>query len=341
MDIKALKNRLDELKIPDYRLKQALRSYYQEYQSGWQDLNTWPKLLREQCMDISWSPLTLEQKIKANKKDSTKYLYKTKDNQYIESVLMMHEDGRSTVCVSSQIGCAMNCSFCATGKLGYKRNLTAEEIVDQVIQIARDLKEQNKKVTNIVYMGMGEPFNNPEEVFVSLKKLMDNELFGLGARHISISTCGIIPGIQRLMREAPQVNLAISLHAPNQKLREKLMPIAKAYPLDKLMQAIGVYMQQTNRKVMFEYLLIKGVNDSLEHADELIRLLSENKQLVHVNLIKYHSTGVYQSSPEGMRRLFQDRLRKFSISVTHRISFGEDISAACGQLAAKKSSNVG
>ncbi|MBU2566872.1 23S rRNA (adenine(2503)-C(2))-methyltransferase RlmN [Patescibacteria group bacterium] len=337
MDIKALKNRLDELKIPDYRLKQALRSYYQEYQNGWQDISTWSKNLREACMDISWSPLELEQKIKAHKKDSTKYLFKTKDEKFIESVLMEHEDGRTTVCVSSQIGCAMNCTFCATGALGYKRNLTAEEIVDQVVQIARDIKTQGKKVTNIVFMGMGEPFNNPDEVFVAIKKLMDKELFGLGARHISVSTCGIIPGIQRLMRETPQVNLAISLHAPNQKLREKLMPIAKAYPLNKLMQALGVYMQQTNRKVMFEYLLIKGVNDSLECADELIHLLSEKKQLVHVNLIKYHATGTYQPSPEGMRRLFQDRLRKFSISVTHRVSFGEDISAACGQLAAKKS----
>ncbi len=336
MFIKQLADLLKESNQPKYRLEQALRSYYQEYLSSWDEISTWPNALRESCKELNWSPLTLEKVIETNKPKSAKMLLRTKDKNYIESVIMRHEDGRNTVCVSSQIGCAMGCSFCATGKMGYVRNLSVEEIVDQVIHSARYLKTKDAKVTNIVFMGMGEPFHNTDAVFESIDILTDPNLFGLGARHISISTCGIVPGILRMIKDAPQINLAISLHAPTQKLREEIMPVAIAYSLKQLMKALEDYMQATNRKVMFEYIMLRDVNDSLEHAKKLVELLEPYKRLSHVNLIKYHDTGVYKASDEVERRAFQDYLKHHGISVTHRISYGEDINGACGQLATKK-----
>jgi 23S rRNA (adenine2503-C2)-methyltransferase len=321
---------------PKYRLEQALRAYYQEYNDSWDAISTWPAALRESCNQQDWSPLSLEKVLETAKPESAKMLLRTNDKHYIESVIMRHEDGRNTVCVSSQIGCAMGCSFCATGKMGYTRNLTAEEIVDQVIHAARYLKTKEAKVTNIVFMGMGEPFHNTDAVFESIDILTDPNLFGLGARHISISTCGIVPGILRMIEEAPQVNLAISLHAPTQTLREELMPVAIAYSLKQLMKTMEDYMKATNRKVMFEYVMLRGVNDSLEHAKKLALLLEPYKRLSHVNLIKYHNTGMFKASDEADRRAFQEYLKRHSISVTHRISYGEDINGACGQLAIKK-----
>lgn len=339
MDIKALKSTLEQLKTPDYRLKQALRSYYQDLLSGWSDISTWPKSLRDDCASLEWSPLELVNVVESKDPSSAKFLFATADGQKIESVVMEHKDGRNTVCISSQVGCPMNCAFCATGMQGLKRNLTASEIVDQVIQVARWLKDRSAdaRVTNIVFMGMGEPFNNPDEVFKALHLLMDPEAFGLGARHISISTCGIISGIQRLAKEAPQVNLAISLHAANQELRLKIMPVSQAYPLDKLMSALRDYMERTNRKVMFEYVMLKGVNDKAEDAEDLADLLYGFRHLSHVNLIKYHQTGKFQSSEQAVRRNFANALKRRGIAVTERVSFGEEIDAACGQLAAKSS----
>jgi len=336
MEIKALQIKLKEFKTPDYRLKQALRSYYQDLLAGWPEITTWPKDLRQACEDLTWSPLKLVEVKETTEPVSAKLLFETNDKLRIESVIMRHKDGRNTVCISSQAGCAMGCTFCATGAQGFSRNLTAEEIVDQVIQAARWLKARQGKVTNIVFMGMGEPFNNPEEVFEALRRLMDPDMFGLGARHISLSTCGIIPGIQRLAKEAPQVNLAISLHAADQAMRAKIMPVAKAYPLDKLMSAIRDYLERTNRKVMFEYVMLKGVNDGPEDADKLADLLSGFRHLAHVNLIKYHHTGKYQTSNQDARRSFANHLKRRGIAVTERVSFGEEIEAACGQLAALK-----
>ncbi len=330
--------------MPDYRLKQALRSYYQDFLADWSEISTWPKDLRTACSDLSWSPLRQIDVLESKEPASAKFLFETRDGLKIESVIMRHKDGRNSVCISSQAGCGMGCSFCATGAQGFKRNLTAEEIIDQVIQTARWIKSKDGgRVTNIVFMGMGEPFNNPDNVFDALKRLMDAEMVGLGARHISVSTCGIISGIQRLAKEAPQVNLAISLHAPEQHLRAKIMPVAKAYSLDKLMQAVRDYLERTNRKIMFEYVMLKGVNDSLENAEELADLLVNFRHLAHVNLIKYHSTNAtsdYQPSNQDTRRKFANALKRRGIAVTERISFGEEIQAACGQLAGKTDHEV-
>ena len=361
MELKALHAKLKSLKTPDYRLKQAMRSYYQDLLPGWAEISTWPKDLREACSDLEWSPLELIHEQTTDEPASAKLLFQTHDKLRIEAVIMRHRDGRNTVCISSQAGCAMGCAFCATGAQGLSRNLTSGEIVDQVVQAARWLSGYEKlesrssnldkqsspassfqiqasrgRVTNVVFMGMGEPFNNPDEVFESLKRLMDQDMFGLGARHISISTCGIIPGIQRLAKEAPQVNLAISLHAPTQELRVKLMPVAKAYALDRLMDVIKDYLNKTNRKIMFEYVMLRTINDRIEDAEKLAELLSGFRHLAHVNLIKYHKTGKYQASSQDTRRIFANTLKRRGIAVTERISFGEEIEAACGQLAGKK-----
>ncbi len=333
MNHKNIDFRLNELKAPKYRLQQALRSYYQDLLESWSEISTWPKDLRLECQSLAWSPLKIAEISEDENSASIKLLLETEDQKFIETVIIRHQDGRNTVCISSQVGCAMACEFCATGALGFTRNLTAEEIVDQVIQAARILKKQEAKVTNVVFMGMGEPFNNPDNVFEALRLLMQPEYFGLGARHISISTCGIIPGIQRLAKEAPQVNLAISLHAPDQLLRARIMPVAKAYPLERLMDAIKDYLKRTNRKVMFEYVMLNGVNDDLEQAEKLVKLVGPLKQLAHINLIKYHDTGTFKATNEKHRRDFFEYIRRNGVSITQRMSFGEQIKAACGQLA--------
>jgi 23S rRNA (adenine2503-C2)-methyltransferase len=247
---------------------------------------------------------------------------------------MRHEDGRNTVCVSSQVGCPLGCLFCATGKMGFKRNLTSDEIIEQVIFFDRYLKPEGQKVTNITYMGMGEPFLNYDNVLQSIRILNDKEYFNIGARSISVSTAGIIEGIKKFSEEGLQVNLAISLHAPNDKLRKYLMPIDKKYPLEVVLKAVDDYIKKTNRQVMFEYVLIKGVNDSREQAEELSKLM--NKKLYYLNLILYNATGVFKPSTTQRVEKFKEILKKNKIIFSQRYRFGDDIQAACGQFATPK-----
>ena len=199
----------------------------------------------------------------SKKEDSVKAKITLKDGLEIETVLMRHRDGRNTVCVSSQVGCPLGCLFCATGKMGFKRNLTAEEILEQVIFFARFLKLEDGRVTNVTFMGMGEPFLNYDNVLNAIKILNDAKYFNIGVRSLSISTAGIIEGIKKLSDESLHVNLAISLHAPSDNLRKSLMPIDKKYPLPDVLVAVDEYIEKTKRKVMFEYVLIKGVNVEL------------------------------------------------------------------------------
>ncbi|MCK9445559.1 23S rRNA (adenine(2503)-C(2))-methyltransferase RlmN [bacterium] len=238
---------------------------------------------------------------------------------------MKHTDDRSTVCVSSQVGCPLACSFCATGTMGLKRNLTAEEIVMQVLLFARVCK-----VTNIVFMGMGEPFLNYDNVMSAIRMLNSAEYFNIGSRKISVSTSGIIEGIEKFANEDLQVNLSISLHAPNNKLRSQLMPINKKYSLEKVIEAVDNYIIKTNRKVMFEYLMIVGENDSLECARELALLMK--KPLYMVNLIVYNPTGKFKASDSKTIKKFKDYLEGEGIFTTQRYEFGRGIKAACGQL---------
>lgn len=334
MDMTKVQTVLEAAGEPKFRLEQVRQAVFQQLVSDWDEVTTLSTDLRAKLKsEAPFSSLTLVRSTSSARGDTTKVAFTLADGQMIETVLMSHYGERNTVCVSSQAGCPMRCSFCATGMMGFKRNLTEEEIVDQVLHFARLLKARGERVTNMVFMGMGEPMHNYDNVFAAIRVFNDQKGLSIGARHISVSTCGILPGILRMAEEKLQVNLAISLHAPNDEMRTRIMPVNRAYPLGKLMPAIGEYVEKTNRKVMFEYLMIQGLNDGLGTADELAALMKH--PLYHVNLIKYHTTGAYVSSPREQRSAFMDRLMKQGVSVTHRITFGEDIDAACGQLANK------
>jgi 23S rRNA (adenine2503-C2)-methyltransferase len=264
-------------------------------------------------------------------KDVCKYLFKLKDKNKIETVIMKHNYGNS-ICISTQIGCNMGCVFCESGRLKKVRNLETFEMVEQVIEVERRLKE---RISHIVIMGIGEPFDNYDNVMKFIRIVNNPKGLNIGARHITISTCGIIPKIKEFMDENLQVNLAISLHAPNNKLRDELMPINKVYNLDKLMKSIKEYINKTNRRVTFEYVMIEGINDNKEHAKELIRLLKGIN--CYVNLIPYNETNnkLYNKSNKVTILQFYDILKKNNINVTIRREFGSNIDAACGQLRSK------
>ncbi|MBM3204581.1 23S rRNA (adenine(2503)-C(2))-methyltransferase RlmN [Candidatus Uhrbacteria bacterium] len=337
MNFDHVKQFLEERGEPTYRLKQIKQAFYVDLLGSWEEVTVFSKELREVCKQaIPWDALSSVKGQQSPHGDTMKTILACADGKKIEAVLMCHEDERNTVCISSQVGCAMACSFCATGTMGLKRNLTRDEIVEQVIHYARVLKAQGERVSNVVFMGMGEPMHNMDEVMAAIRVLNDQTGFCLGARHISISTCGVVPGILRLADEPLQVNLAISLHSAIDEVRSKIMPVNKAYPLVKLMDAVRIYMEKTNRKVMFEYLLLKGINDREQDAVALANLLRNRLRLSHVNLIKYHQTEAFQGTERPDRIAFLDRLHELGIPATHRITFGEDIDAACGQLALRE-----
>lgn len=317
---------------PAFRLKQIQKVVFHDLIENWNEATTLPKDLREKLARVA--PLEITADILSSKDGrSEKACVKLHDNLSIETVLMKHTDKRNTVCVSSQAGCPLGCAFCETGKMGFKRNLTAGEIVEQVLFFARRLKKKGEKATNVVFMGMGEPFLNWENVREAIQIINDDNCFGIGARKISVSTSGIIEGIEKMTRDFPQINLAISLHAPDDESRGQLMPVNKKYPLAQVLAAVDEYIKKTNRKVMFEYVMIGGVNDSEEQAKKLAKLLK--KPLYMINLIAYNPTGKFKaSSPEQIKK-FKDILEAAGIFTTQRYRFGADINAACGQLAGK------
>ena len=265
---------------------------------------------------------------KQSGKDVSKYLFNLHDNNKIEAVLMYHDYGTS-LCVSSQVGCNMSCSFCESGRLKKVRNLETYEIVEQLLLIER---LENVRISHIVMMGIGEPFDNYDNVMRFVDIVNDDKGIGIGARHITISTCGIVPKIEEFSKNKKQVNLAISLHASNDELRKKLMPIAKAYSLDELMGAIKKYLANDGRRVTFEYIMLKDVNDSITNALELSKLLKGMN--AYVNLIPYNETShiEYKKSSQDSIMKFYDTLKKNGINVTIRKEFGGTVSAACGQL---------
>lgn len=310
----------------NYRDKQIYHAVYKELIDNWDKATALPKNLRDE--------LKIKMPLKINaalfeSKNCKKALINS-----VETVLMQYQ-GRNSVCVSTQVGCPMGCKFCKTGQMGFIKNLTAQEIVDQVLYFARLLKKTDQKIDNVVFMGMGEPFLNYDNVITAIKILNDKDKFNLGARHISISTCGIIKGIEKFTESNIQVNLALSLHAPNSELRSALMPINDKQPLPQVLKAISYYINKTNRKVMFEYIMIKDINDKPQHAQELSKLLKNF--LCVVNLIPYNPTGIYKSSSQKTIYNFKSILIKNGIRATQRFGFGQDINAACGQLATKYS----
>lgn len=338
MNLQRLGEFFAERHEPTFRLAQAKRAFYVELLHGWNEVSPYPKALRDDLASaIPWDAFTEVSTQISKSEDTVKRLLSCHDGKKIESVLMRHGDGRNTVCISCQVGCPMACAFCATGTMGLKRNLEPDEIVEQVVQFARFLKSEHGRVTNVVFMGMGEPMHAYDNVMAAVRLLNDPHGLNIGARHITISTCGIVPGILRLAQEPYQVNLAISLHSAVDETRSKIMPVNKAYPLKKLMAAVDTYAAATNRKVFFEYLLLKGINDTPAEAEALAKLLSHNYRLFHVNLIKYHDTDAFTATPTSERFDFMRHLQSLGVPVTHRLTFGEDIDAACGQLAVNES----
>ena len=264
--------------------------------------------------------------------DVRKYLFKLADNHYIEAVLMYHDYGNS-LCISSQVGCNMGCAFCESGRLKKVRNLTSGEMVEQILKIEEDA---NLKITHIVIMGIGEPFDNYDNICNFIKIINHPKGLNIGARHITISTCGIVPKILELKDFPYQVNLAISLHAPNDKLRQELMPIAKVYSLKELIDALKIYYKKTNRRITFEYILLKDINDKEEQAIELVNLVKDLN--CYINLIPYNETEALQFKRSNTLTIykFYDILNNNNITFTIRREFGGTISDACGQLRSKK-----
>ena len=260
--------------------------------------------------------------------DVAKYLFELSDKEKIEAVVMYHDYGTS-LCISTQVGCNMGCAFCESGRLKKRRNLDVHEMVLQILEIEKDI---NKRISHIVLMGIGEPFDNYDNVMKFINIINDSKGIDIGARHITISTCGLVPKIKEFTDMKTQVNLAISLHAPNNVLRNKIMPINKAYPLDELMDAIREYIKVTNRRVTFEYILLKDVNDTKECALELCKLVRGLN--CYINLIPYNETNniEFKRSKSDTINEFYDILKKNNICVTVRREFGGLVSAACGQL---------
>ena len=263
-----------------------------------------------------------------------KYLFKLSDNEHIEAVLMRHDYGNS-ICISSQVGCNMGCRFCESGRRKKVRNLETGEMVLQVLQVEEDI---NERISHVVIMGIGEPFDNYDNVIRFLKIINNPKGLAIGSRHITVSTCGIIPKIEEFMNFPLQVNLAISLHAPNDKLRSQIMPINKAYPLNKLIEVLKKYIEQTGRRLTFEYILLDNVNDHDQDAQELADLIRGMN--AYVNLIPYNATENIQFNRTKTIQImrFYDILKKNRINVTIRREFGGNISAACGQLRSKEES---
>lgn len=314
---------------PAYRLTQAKEAIFQQLISNWSQAKALPKALQEKLNQHC--PLNIKVDIvQSGSLNTLKSLITLGDNLKVETVLMNHKDGRNTVCVSSMVGCPMGCVFCATGKLGFKRNLETSEILEQVLFFQRLLKKDNKRVTNVVFMGMGEPFLNWDNILKSLKFLNDPQMFNIGARHISISTVGIKDSINKLITLPLQINLAVSLHAPTNDLRSRLIPANNQYPIESLLRDVKTYVEKTKRKVMFEYIMIKDVNDSDQNARELTKLI--NHYLYMVNLIPYNPTAVFKPSTTERIKQFRLILETAGINVTQRFRFGRDINAACGQL---------
>lgn len=317
---------------PKYRAKQIYMWLYKGI-SSFDDMNNIPKSLKEKlCEKAFISVAEIEEKYVSKIDGTKKYLLKLGDGSYIESVLMEYNHGY-TICVSSQVGCLMGCKFCASTLNGKTRNLTPGEISDQLLAVSRDA---GVRISNIVMMGIGEPFDNFENVLKFLKNATDENAFGIGMRHITISTCGLADKIRELADKKLQLTLSVSLHASNDKIRSEIMPVNKKYPISDLISACDYYIKKTNRRVSFEYTLISGVNDNKKEASELAALLKG--KLCHVNLIPVNAvseTGFRRSAKENVEK-FRQYLEAQGITATVRREMGSDINAACGQLRNKK-----
>lgn len=318
---------------PAYRARQIWQAVYGDLADSAETITTIPKPLREQLRaEFSFKRLTPITEAKSSDHQTRKLLFQLPDRKQIEAVLMGYEKRRTT-CISTQAGCAMGCVFCATGQMGFMRHLSAGEIIEQVLWFARELKQRDDHLTNIVVMGMGEPFHNYDATLAAVDRLNDPDGFNFGARRITISTVGLVPMIERFAKEKRQVNLAVSLHAATDDLRTELLPINKKYPLAALFAAVRNYYETTRRRVTFEWALIQGKNDTAEQAQALAKLVQDLP--CHVNVIPLNPTRDYagQATTRERAAAFKAALEQHHISCTIRVRRGIDINAGCGQLA--------
>jgi len=343
MDLKELETYLQSLGEPRFRANQIHAWIYRKAVSSFYDMSDLPKELRNQldtAAQIS-IPRVLKQRVSAD--GTRKFLFEMTDKKKIETVVIPQsrdKDTRFSLCISTQVGCPLGCLFCATGQSGFQRSLQAYEMVGQVLgsrrEMARKLKTEDELITNVVYMGMGEPMLNYDEMISSIHSLNDHKGINIGQRHITISTAGEAQGIIRLAEEDLQVTLAISLHAANDSLRDRLIPLNRKYPLKKLLEAVHYYTQHTNRRVTFEYILLDDVNMGAGDAQALIKLIKP--LLANINLIPYNEvSGLEFKKPSAAKiRHFYHLLAEAGLNVTLREERGGDIEAACGQLSSKR-----
>lgn len=338
---------LNSMNSPPYRLGQVKQAVYNNGITRYTEISTLPKELKQRLVEsLGDRVLSLTNIYEMEGGQAQKILFETRDGQRIETVRMLfkptdeRDNFHASLCISSQSGCALACKFCATGMIGFKKNLTADEIADQVLYF----NQKNLPVGSVSFMGMGEPFANPH-LWDALRILTDKDKMGMSRHKISVSTVGLVPGIERLTREFPQINLAFSLHTPFSEQRSELMPVTKVYSIDIVMAAIKGYISATNNKVFIAYALMGGVNDSIEHAKALINLIKKqgNKSyLYHVNLIRFNfgpGTDRFKRPSAKKVDVFKKTLESAGIHVTLRQSFGLDIYAACGQLYGKYENN--
>jgi 23S rRNA (adenine2503-C2)-methyltransferase len=326
-DLRAL---LAEWGQPAYRAEQLWRWLYHQKVTAFEEMTNLSQPLRQRlAAETALTTLTSVAEQCSSDGETTKWLFRLADGQLIESVLMRYEK-RMTACISTQAGCAMGCAFCATGQMGFARHLSAGEIVEQAVIIARQLEEQGERLSNVVLMGMGEPLHNYDATLAAIRAMTEG--LGIGQRHITVSTVGLVPGIRRLAEEGLQVALAVSLHAASDAERDRLLPVNKRYPLAQLIAACRHYAERTGRRVTFEWALIHGQNDTPRHARALVRRLNELP--CHVNLIALNPTAGYAGGPSSQERVeaFRCALTAHGVSSTVRLRRGIDIQAGCGQL---------
>jgi len=342
LSIQQVQSLIQSLGVPAYRAQQLIDWVYRRLAVNFNEMSDIPSALRnslEQKLPLH----SLEKIMENESKDGTvKTLFRLHDSNTVEAALMLYAAGagrpRTTVCLSTQVGCAISCAFCATGQQGFIRNLTPGEMLDQVLYFARHIKEhqpgekRHEHITNIVFMGMGEPLANYDAVMQTIDVLTSAQAFGIGSRNITISTAGLVPQILKLAEDKPQIGLAISLHASQNALRDTLVPLNRKYPLEILLPACRQYSEKTGRRISFEYILFAGVNDSIEQAKMLAQLVAGIN--CHVNLIPANKTTStsYQPSSRTQILVFENILKSLNIQCTLRISRGQDIDAGCGQL---------
>ncbi len=335
LNLDELTGLIQEWGQPAYRARQINDWLYKQKVSSIEQMTTLPKALRERLAAETRLGV-LEQVSEQLSLDgqTTKRLFRLQDGQLIESVLMEYDDGRRTACISTQAGCAMGCVFCATGQMGFVRNLTPGEIVEQAVHFARQLEAEGDRLSNVVLMGMGEPLHNYDNTLAAIHKLNDPQALGIGQRHITLSTVGLVPAMRRFADEGLQVGLAVSLHAASDDERSKLLPVNRRYPIHEVIDAVKYCIEKTGRRVTFEWALIRGENDTVEQARRLGNLL--HGLLCHVNMIPLNPTGGYDGAPSDPDRVtaFQAELGSHGVSSTVRVRRGIDIQAGCGQLKA-------